>query len=218
MAGSSTDATMQPANASDSYQCNMCQVELINKNTGIGQMYVPVANTHDLLSMRQVMHGAFHHSERLQHAVPICYCCRFWMMTKAFHETHTQPVQQHIETDYLYGIQRNQKKWCQQHCHWPHQHWWMEMDVFICRSIFKLDWKWSCLRIMEGSIEAGVHMCRCLWCSFSFDVHRSLLWLAMLIIFLDPLHVTECFDQPLIPFFFRFLVCLYLFSVCFSSV
>ena len=89
------------------YICNMCHQPLIDRNTGKGQMYRPIANTHELLSTRQIIHGAFHYPGRITHMVPVCYCCLCNMMMKAYLDFLSSrpgqpaPVE---KSEILYGI------------------------------------------------------------------------------------------------------------------
>ena len=93
----------------EGYLCNVCQQPLINETTGKGQMYAPIANTHELLSTRQIIHGAFHYPGRITHMVPVCYCCLCNMMMKAYLDLLSSlpgqpaPVE---KSEILYGISR----------------------------------------------------------------------------------------------------------------
>ena len=108
-AASSFVARQQQPGDDAHYMCSTCHVPLINRDTNQGQLYQPLPKSHELLTMRQIIHAALHNPTRIRHMVPVCYCCLTNMMMKAYLDLLAiqRDTQGAIaESAILYGIDR----------------------------------------------------------------------------------------------------------------
>ena len=86
--------------------CSACHVPLINRTTGVGQLYKVMPNTHNLLSTRQLIY-TINRPALIRYPVPVCYCCLSEMILKAYIDLHAAHNPGAIEiTDDMFGMNR----------------------------------------------------------------------------------------------------------------
>ena len=99
-------AAADPAPAIVHGYCSACHVSLVNRTTGVGQLYKVMPNTHNLLSTRQLIH-TINRQGLIRYPVPVCYCCLSEMMLKAYIDLHAAHNPGPMEmTDDTWGMNR----------------------------------------------------------------------------------------------------------------